>query len=232
MKRIIALLLAFTLAFAFCACGSDQAGGTEENGEAEGGIVGGWARAESPVITDELKAIFDKAFEGMDGAEHVPVAYLASQLVSGTNHLFLVRTTPVVQNPVEVYNLVTIYQDLEGNVEILDIKETGIETNINGLMGGWEPAESPELTDELREAFDKAKESLTGADYEPVALAATQVVAGMNYCILCESTLRDVDPEKSYALGYMYVDLEGNSEITDLVSLEAPTDEEASETSN
>ena len=128
--------------------------------------------------------------------------------------------------------MVTIYQDLEGNVEILDIKETGIETNINGLMGGWEPAESPELTDELREAFDKAKESLTGADYEPVALAATQVVAGMNYCILCESTLRDVDPEKSYALGYMYVDLEGNSEITDLVSLEAPADEEAAETSN
>ena len=227
MKRIIALLLALTLSFVFCACGSDKVEGTEENGEGAGGMVGGWTRAESPVITDELREIFDKAFGDLLGAEHVPVAYLASQLVSGTNHLFLVRTTPVVQDPVEVYNLVTIYQDLEGNVEILDIKETGIETNINGLMGGWSPAESPEITDELKEAFEKAKEPLTGADYEPVALAAPQVVAGMNYCILCESTLRSIDPEKSYALAYMYVDLEGNSEITDLVSLEGPSEEES-----
>ena len=36
--------------------------------------------------------------------------------------------------------------------------------------------------------FDKAMEGWDGVNYVPVALAATQVVSGTNYCIVCEST--------------------------------------------
>ena len=223
MKKIIALILAFALIFAFSACG------TENNTVTEGGnesLDGGWSKAASPVISEELAEIFNKAFDGIEGAEYTPVAYLASQVVAGTNHLFLVRQAPTVPDPVETYTLVTIYEDLEGNAEILEIYDTGVETNINGLMGGWEAAESPEITDELKAYFDKAVETLTGADYELIALAATQVVSGTNYCILAESTLVSPDPESSYSLIYLYVDLDGNAEITDIVSLEKASNEE------
>ena len=41
---------------------------------AEGEIVGGWTRAESPVITNEFKKVFNKATEGLTGVSYTPVA--------------------------------------------------------------------------------------------------------------------------------------------------------------
>ena len=220
MKRTIALILILALTLVFAACGSDDA---DDNNTA--GITGGWTRAESPVITEELAELFNRATGTMLGAEYEPVAYIASQVVAGTNHLFLVKTTAVTQDPVETYALVTIYEDLEGNVEILNITDSGEETNFNDLLGGWQQAEDMTVTDEIRSAFDKAKEGLTGADYEPVALISTQVVSGMNYCILSESTLDVIDPERSYALIYLYQDTQGNAEITDVISFEGSSGE-------
>ena len=152
MKKIIAILLTMALIFTFAACGAGDSGEdeplNEENSEA-GGLDGGWEKAASPVITDELMELFNKAMEQLTGADYTPVAYIASQVVAGTNHMFIARTAPVVPDPVETYAIVTIYEDLEGNAELLDVADTEIETNINGLMGGWEQAESPEVTEEI-----------------------------------------------------------------------------------
>ncbi len=222
MKKILAMLLTLTLIFTFAACGSS---GTENapDDQETGGITGGWTKADSPVITEDLAELFNKAMGDLVGAEHVPVAYLAHQMVSGTNHLFLARSTMVTENPTECYSLITIYEDLEGNTEILDITETGVETNMNGMMGGWQQAESPEVTDEIAEAFSKAAEKLLGVDYEPVAVLSRQVVSGTNYCILCESKVVAPDTETEYSIAYLYVDLQGNSEITDVVNITADT---------
>ena len=230
MKKILTVMLALTLIFAFAACGGSQTG--SGSGEDDVQLDGGWERTASPVLTDEMKELFNKAMEGLTGADYEPVAYIASQTVSGKNHLFIARTSPVVPDPQETYALVTIYEDTEGNLEILDINDSGIETNINGMMGGYEAAESAEITDELKETFDKLKEGLTGADYEPVALLSTQIVNGTNYCILCESTLTTIDPERSYAIAYLYIGLDGNSELTDIVSMETESDVEAALTPN
>ena len=58
------------------------------------------------------------------------------------------------------------------------------------LVGGWEnvPHGDAELPEDAQTAFDKALDGLVGAKYTPVALLSTQVVAGMNYCILCQIT--------------------------------------------
>ena len=213
MKKVLAMILTLTLVFAFAACGS---GSTTETNENNGtGIAGGWTRADSPVITEEQAAIFEKALEGLTGADYEAVAYLASQVVAGTNHLFLVRVKPVVPDPVEKYALVSIYEDLDGNAEILEVIDSDIETNINGMMGGWQAAESPVVPEDVAEALMTAKEGLTGADFEPVALAGTQLVSGKNYMILCESTIAPIEPERSYAMITLYIDLQGNAEITD-----------------
>ena len=84
------------------------------------------------------------------------------------------------------------------------------------LAGGWFPAEDPTITDELKALVDKATGNLVGASYTPVALLSTQVVAGMNYCILCKITPIVPDAIPTWNLVYIYADLEGNAEITNV----------------
>ena len=211
MKKILALIMILTLIFTFAACGGSKTG--EPAAEGEGGIAGGWTRADSPELTEEQLALFEKAFEGMTGADYIPVAYVASQVVAGTNHLFLVRTAPVVQDPVETYALVSVYEDLDGNAEILEIIGSDIQTHMNGMMGGWQQPDSPAVPEDVAAAFEQAKEGLTGADCEPIALIGRQIVSGTNYCLLCESTLGTIEPERSYSVMVIYVDLQGNAEM-------------------
>ncbi len=89
-------------------------------------LMGGWKVAEETKVTEEQKAVFDKAMEGLVGVGYEPVAYLASQLVAGTNHCFLCKATVVYPNAAPTYKLVFIYQDLQGNASILNIADLDI----------------------------------------------------------------------------------------------------------
>ena len=66
---------------------------------------------------------------------------------------------------------------------------------------------------EVLDAFSKAVEGLTGCVYEPIALLASQVVAGMNYCLLCRLTVVYPDAQPTYALVYVYQNIEGACEL-------------------
>lgn len=242
-KKIFAVILSAAVLLSMAACGQKadssaenktsvqeaDAGSTvpeedatkmeaAEKSDADGPSVGGWTRAGSPVVTDEVKALLDKAVEKMTGAQYKPVAYLGSQIVSGTNHAILCRIAPVTPKSVEKYGIVYLYEDLNGNAEITEVKEFETGTNINDLDGGWTQAESPVVTEDATKAFDKAMEGFVGVDYSPVALLSTQVVSGTNYCFLCEATVVYPGAETSYALVYIYADLQGNAEITDIVT--------------
>ena len=98
--------------------------------------------------------------------------------------------------------------------EPADDKKTGGWTNVSH--------EAEELPEDAQEAFDKAVENLDGAEYTPVALLSTQLVAGMNYCILCQVTPVVPNAEASWALVYIYADLEGNAEIMNVYELYIP----------
>ena len=89
------------------------------------------------------------------------------------------------------------------------------------MSGGWAnaPHEAGELPAEAQAAFDKAVEGLVGAQYVPVALLSTQLVAGMNYCILCQITPVVPNAASTWALVYIYADLEGNATITNVYEL-------------
>lgn len=89
------------------------------------------------------------------------------------------------------------------------------------LAGGWRnvPCEAVELPEDAQAAFDKALDGLVGAHYVPVALLSTQVVAGMNYCILCQITPVVPNPTPTWALVYIYADLQGNASITNVYEL-------------
>ena len=83
------------------------------------------------------------------------------------------------------------------------------------LPGAWytnmdHPTEIPQ---DVLDAFDAATESLTGCVYKPIALLGSQVVAGTNYCLLCETTLAVPDAQPGYALVYFYDGVNGEKEI-------------------
>lgn len=89
------------------------------------------------------------------------------------------------------------------------------------VVGGWQnvPHEAEALPEDAQAAFDKAMEGLVGAEYVPVALMSTQVVAGMNYCILCQITPVVPNATPAWALVYIYADLQGNAEIMNVYDL-------------
>ncbi len=102
--------------------------------------------------------------------------------------------------------------------------------------GGWEtvPAEPGALPEDAQAAFGKAVKDTDEGKYIPVALMATQVVAGRNYCVLCQVVPAEPDAAKSWALVYIYADLQGNAEIANVYELyidrhSAPADRQAAE---
>ena len=223
MKKLFALLLIAALVLSLAACSlSLKVGVPEEKPSLDvtdepippEAIVGGWTFAESPVVTEEQKALLEKAVEGLVGAEYTPVAYIASQVVAGTNHLMLCRVKPVVPAPnaIEKYALVYIYEDLQGGVTLTEVVDSGAWTYFSDeeKPGGWYET-APELSDELRAAFAQATENYIAAKLTPIAVVAEQVVAGKNYRVFCKVTpnLEAIDYE--YAIVNVYVDLDGNA---------------------
>lgn len=90
------------------------------------------------------------------------------------------------------------------------------------LAGGWTSnAESvTTLTTEEQEIFAKASERYTGVDLEPVAVLATQLVAGTNYAYLCKATTVTADPTTHWVVAVVYNNLEGDATITNVEDIE------------
>ena len=110
MKRILCLTLAMMM-IACAACASATS------------LLGSWQTAESPELTEDRTALFEKAVEGLLGVSYVPVVYLGNQVVAGTNHCFLCKATVIYPDAVPSYALVYVYEDLQGNCEITDTSE-------------------------------------------------------------------------------------------------------------
>ena len=108
MKKLIALALTALMLLTFAsALASD--------------LAGGWAPAQDPAVTEELQAVFDKGMEGLLGVNYVPVAYLGSQVVAGTNHCFLCQGTEVAPEAQAAWYLVYLWEGLDGSVTLLSV---------------------------------------------------------------------------------------------------------------
>ena len=92
-------------------------------------MVGGWSPSADPTVSDELKAIFEKGTSALTGSYLIPVTYLGSQVVAGTNHAFLCQVASAYPGTIDVdpsYAIVYLYEDLQGNVSILNIADFDI----------------------------------------------------------------------------------------------------------
>lgn len=227
IKKLLTLIFTGIMLFSLTACGENKAenNAPEENSsetiQSSDVLTGGWSRAESPVITDDVKALLEKAAAQLTGVVYTPVAYVGSQVVAGTNHLVLCKAEPVVPDAAQTYALLTIYEDLQGKAEITEILASNAEAGVPGLAGGWNAPDSPVLTNEATAALEKATEKLVGAEYTPIALLGTQVVAGTNYSLLCEITATSPEAAPNYAVVIVYENLEGGAVITDSFEFES-----------
>ena len=92
-------------------------------------IVGGWVNTphEAGKLPAEAQVAFDKALEGLVGAEYVPVTLMSSQVAAGTNYCILCQITPVIPDATPTWALVYIYADPDGNAEITNVYELYID---------------------------------------------------------------------------------------------------------
>lgn len=214
MKKLFTLLLAALIGMSLTACGS---GSSEKTDSDTPEIVGGWTSPDSLAITDEVKTVLEKATSGLVGAGYEPVAYLGSQVVAGINHRILCKVTPVTKDPEATYAIVTVYEALDGSAEITEVlnSEAKVYVSDAGMDGGWTAPETPAVTEDARKALTGATSELEGAQYNPVALLGTQLVAGTNYCLLCEITPVVPNAESHYAVVIVYDGVDGTTSITD-----------------
>ena len=240
MKKMLIVLLAGLLMLTAVACKANEAPKeTAKNEEpqeaaqeeimANEPLVGGWTPAEDfGDITAERRAIFDKGMEALLGVDYAPLAYLGSQVVAGTNHVFLVKGTMVVPAQPVSYALAYFYEDLQGNVKLMNVADLPIVPQADGtlalpeegLMGGWAYVEDPALTDEVEAKLEAALQNQVGASYVIAAYLGEQVVAGLNRCLLVQVTPVVPNARPHYALAYIYTDLEGNSSLTQVIDLD------------
>lgn len=237
LKKVFVLLIVFAMAASFAACGLGKPeNGSEYNADIQGAapLSGGWGIAENEacVLPEKVQTAFDKAAERFTGNALKPVAYVASQVVAGTNYMILCEAETVTAEPVTSYQIAIVYADLSGNGELTNVTDFEIAAYTDGnstevgaeqLTGGWsvpEDAAGAAIPEEAKTVFLKATEGFTGSSMEPLALLGTQVVAGTNYAFLCKTTLTTPEPVTGIQVVTVYADLEGNAEIINVAAFD------------
>lgn len=76
-------------------------------------------------IKEDEKVLFGKCLSNLLGVGRVPLA-VATQVVKGVNYAFLCDSHVIIPNPVPYNELVTIYQPLEGEPILTEIKTVKI----------------------------------------------------------------------------------------------------------
>lgn len=105
---------------------------------------------------------------------------------------------------------------------VLSLGVSALAEASDPLLGRWIPTEddSTQIPEEVLTAFAKATEDLEGCTYTPVALLAAQVVAGTNYCLLCQTQIVTPDAPIGYALVYFYEALDGSAHLQKVQEIE------------
>ena len=224
MKKLLALILAALLgaSLAFCLTSCDDEEKTD-NGTSGDEIVGGWSSPDSVKLTDEATNALKKATEKLAGGTYEPIALLGTQVVAGTNYRLLCTFTPATEGADASYTIVTVYEDLEGNAEITEILNSNAKVNVTAevIDGGWVAPETPDVTEEAGKALQAAVSQMVGAQYNPLALIGTQVVAGTNYCLLCEITPVVENPESHYSVVTVYQGADGTTSVVETLDFSA-----------
>ena len=100
-------------------------------------------------------------------------------------------------------------------------------TEMKKKMGSWAVPEDSTVTEDHKKIFNNMTSKLDGFFFEPVAFLGSQVVAGTNYCFLCEPTVKGNGGLNAHSLVYVHVDLKGEASLLSEERLVLPGTENA-----
>lgn len=184
-------------------------------------------------LPGEAQAAFNKAMDAIEGATYDPIALLGTQVVSGTNYALLCRVTPIVTDGTSELAVVTVYEDLDGNAEILSAAPFDLATvagtnnaltTDDEMVGGFET--NTEFTaqsedEDTAKIFDtaEAEAAKSGDIYSFAAELGWQAVNGENHAFL---VLKDGDDSKQarWAVLTAYEGLDGNVSLLSVYELD------------
>ncbi|MDH4471936.1 MAG: hypothetical protein QE487_04965 [Fluviicola sp.] len=179
----------------------------------EKGMVGAWNHWDF-TPSKEAKAAFEQSLGKLLGVKYTLVAS-KSQLVNGTNYAFLCEAEVVAPAGADYIVEAQVYVPLKGNAVIHQIKTVGAKPGPGfGSWGNWDFTVSRRAMN----VFKLATKDFFGASYKPLA-NATQLVAGMNYCFLCEMSPAIWHPTPSPVVVWISAPLQGNPHITGITSI-------------
>ena len=141
-------------------------------------MVGNW---DINVVVSKLPQKVATAFanlgETIIGATYIPIAYIGSQIVNGTNHAVLAEQTIITGRDTKNIVLIIFNEKPEGVslVNIERIVEGGLE------LGGTKIDVETEIPEVALSAFNEALGYFVGSTVEPFALLATKITKGTDY---------------------------------------------------
>lgn len=96
------------------------------------------------------------------------------------------------------------------------------EAPADAVAGGWTMNEEKGtlLDEEQTDIFNAGLEGLVGAEFQPVAVISTQVVAGMNYQFLCVGEAVTRDPVPAWDIVSIYVDTKDVCSVSSIKDLD------------
>ncbi|MDO4869832.1 MAG: hypothetical protein Q4A65_06100 [Bacillota bacterium] len=98
---------------------------TEDRGaDPEANLAGGWEVPENYTtmeLPEEAAQALEQAAGKLDGNELIPMALLGTQVVNGNNYAILCHSATVTKTPETSVQVVTVYEDMDGNAEISNI---------------------------------------------------------------------------------------------------------------
>ena len=214
---------------------------TKEETTDSSAALGGWTAYTDyvQIIDENEKALFEKAVEKLLGVNYTPVQVIATQTVSGKNYAFLAATETVTAEPKKGFAIVTVYEDTNGNAEVLAVNEidpANVMTKDNAddpnVLGGWEVTDTGKVAGigaDAEAALSEALNGFTGVNLKPIITLGTQTVNGTNYRYLCRGSAVTENPVMTLYVTTVTKGSDGKCTITenqvfDLVSYVTPAE--------
>lgn len=197
--RAIAAALCGCLVLAGCAAGTSSNSGssapeaqTSTSKQEDAHVASGeWKSNTEPPsanLSVEQEAVFKRATEGVTDVSYGPVAVIGQQVVAGTNSAFLCQNTYWEGDATPEWMVVTIYNDLKGNAQVveekgLDVADVRTSDTDAGheATGAWAapvPQKEASLSGPAQKAFEAAAETRGDVSLTPIALLGTQGESG------------------------------------------------------
>ena len=206
-----------------------ESGATKEKEQAENNsdapLVGAY---NTNLVSFSLKDNFEAAFpNGNNYTHYEPIALLGTQVVSGTNYLYLCKSTWTDYQENVSFVLLQIYQDLSGKSEVVgsailfpteESREEGEDYIDN--TGSYLPENIPAI----QNAFNEAVKDNENVSYIPLAYIGKHTQEGKpeEDVIFTAKKSKGKDVKANYELLYIGKDKDGKAKLVKTEDVQFP----------